>query len=242
VILDRLYRDPSYHAELKTRAAAFRPTSWREAGISVALALEDIATGASHDFAAPVRQLVYLSIHPEILDLSLASVRANLPFIDRIVVLTSPEAKGAIEAVARQHFPDATILTDDGILGPGALTAEHTPRNTWLRRQLYRHDAIEPNFLAADEDYLALAAVGVDHFQNKDVHSGYYFLEDMSTWLAGSLTTTSFDRGMRNTWRLLREAAYPVRGFASHRPSNHQQEPRQRNLRQVHDGCRSRLA
>jgi len=181
VILDRLYRDPSYHAELKTRAAAFRPTSWREAAESVALALEDIATGASHDFAAPVRQLVYLSIHPEILDLSLASVRANLPFIDRIVVLTSPEAKGAIEAVARRHFPDATLLTDDGILGPGALTAEHTPRNTWLRRQLYRHDAIEPNFLAADEDYLALAAVGVDHFQNKDVHSGYYFLEDMGT-------------------------------------------------------------
>ncbi len=106
-ILDRLYRDPRYHAELRKRAAAFRPTSWREAGISVALALEDIATGASHEFAAPVRQLVYLSIHPEILDLSLASVRTNLAFIDRIVVLTSPSAKAAIEAVARRHFPEA---------------------------------------------------------------------------------------------------------------------------------------
>jgi hypothetical protein len=56
------------------------------------------------------------------------------------------------------------------------------------------------------------------NFQNRDVHTGYYFLDDMGTWLAGSPTTTSFDRGMRNTCRLLREAAYPARGFASHRP------------------------
>jgi hypothetical protein len=40
----------------------------------------------------------------------------------------------------------------------------------------------------------------------------------MATWLAGSPTTTSFDRGMRNTWRRLAEAAYPTRAFASHMP------------------------
>jgi len=217
-ILDRLYRDPGYHAELRKRAASFRPTSWREAGESVALALDDIAAGVSHDFAAPVRQMVYLSIHPEILDLSLTSARANLRFIDRVVILTSPQAKGAIAAVAKRHFGESVVLSDDEVLDGSAAAAEHTPRNTWLRRLLYRHEAIEPNFIAADEDYLALAPVGVDHFQNRDVHSGYYFLEDMGTWLAGSPTTTSFDRGMRNTWRLLREAAYPVRGFASHRP------------------------
>jgi hypothetical protein len=31
-------------------------------------------------------------------------------------------------------------------------------------------------------------------------------------------TTTSYDRGTRNAWRLLREAAYPARGYASHMP------------------------
>jgi len=217
-ILDRLYRDPSYHAELRQRAAGFRPTSWREAGESVAHVLDDIAAGASHDFAAPVRQMVYLSIHPEILDLSLASARANLPFIDRLVILTSPQAKDAIAAVAKRHFGESVVLSDDEVLDGSEAAAEHTPRNTWLRKLLYRHEAIAPNFIAADENYLALAPIGADHFQNRDVHRGYYFLNDMGTWLAGSPTATSFDRGMRNTWRLLREAAYPVRGFASHRP------------------------
>ena len=144
-LLGRLYGDRGFHAELKAKAASFRPTSWREAGENARRALDDIVTGASHDFAAPVRQLVYLSIHPEILDLSLASVRANLPFIDRIVVLTSPSAKDAIEAVARRHFPEALILTDDAVAG-GDLPADHQARNTWLRRKLYEQDAIEAEF------------------------------------------------------------------------------------------------
>jgi len=40
----------------------------------------------------------------------------------------------------------------------------------------------------------------------------------MGTWLAESPRPTSFDRGMRNTWRLLAEAAYPARAYASHMP------------------------
>ncbi len=50
------------------------------------------------------------------------------------------------------------------------------------------------------------------------MHTAYSFQDDMGTWLAGSPTTTSFDRGMRNTWKLLAEAAYPVRAYASHMP------------------------
>ena len=49
-------------------------------------------------------------------------------------------------------------------------------------------------------------------------HTGYYFQEDMATWLAGSPTPTSFDRGMRNAWHALAEAAYPTRAYASHMP------------------------
>jgi glycosyltransferase involved in cell wall biosynthesis len=216
-IIDRLYGDPRYHAALKEKASRFQPTSWKEAGESVARALEDIVTGASHDFAAPVRQMVYLSIHPEILDLSLASVRANLPFIDRVVILTSPGAKEAIDAVARRHFPAATILTDDTVAG-GDVPGDHQGRNTWLRKKLYEQDAIEANFLAADEDAIALRPLERDHFQKSDVHVAYYFQEDGGTWLAGSPSTTSYDRGLRQAWRLLREAAYPARAFSSHMP------------------------
>jgi hypothetical protein len=86
-ILERLYGDPDYYAGLKASAKSFRPTGWQEAGSSVAAALSDIASGASHDFGAPLRQMVFLSVHPEKLDLALQAARANLKFIDRIVVL-----------------------------------------------------------------------------------------------------------------------------------------------------------
>ena len=154
-ILDKLYGDPDYYARLKASAKSFRPTPWQEAGRSVAAALTDIASGASHDFGTALRQMVFLSVHPERLDLALQSVRENLKFIDRIVVLTKPEASEAIAAVAERHFPQAVILTDDAVAGAG-LPADHQARNTWLRKRLYAQPAIEANFLAADEDSLAL--------------------------------------------------------------------------------------
>ena len=41
----------------------------------------------------------------------------------------------------------------------------------------------------------------------------------LATWLAGSPTPdAAFDRGMRNAWKLLAEAAYPSRAYASHMP------------------------
>ncbi len=50
------------------------------------------------------------------------------------------------------------------------------------------------------------------------MHLGYYFLKDMANWLAGSPAPTSFDRGLRNVWRVLAEAAYPTKAFSSHMP------------------------
>jgi hypothetical protein len=91
--------------------ADFRPTSRRKAGESVAHALEDVAAGASHDFAAPVRQLDYLSIHPDILDLSLASARAIFPSLIAFI-LTSPQAKDATAAVAKRHFGESAVPSD----------------------------------------------------------------------------------------------------------------------------------
>ncbi len=217
-VLNRLYRDESFRADLLARAVSFRPTSWREAGDSVKAALDEIAVGHRHKFDAPLRQLVYLSTNAEILPLSLASMRRHLPFIERIVVLTKGIAKAEVEAVARKHFAEAVILTDEELPGAELATAEHQPRNTWLRKLLYRHPAIEPNFLVADEDYLVLKPIAAERFVKDGVHMGHYFLDDMGGWLAGSPTITSYDRGIRNAWKLLKEAAYLTRGYASHMP------------------------
>jgi glycosyltransferase involved in cell wall biosynthesis len=216
-ILDKLYGDPDYYARLKASAKSFRPTPWQEAGRSVAAALSDIASGASHNFGAPLRQMVFLSVHPERLDLALQAARANLTFIDRIVVLTAPSARDAITEAAARHFPQAVVLTDDAVAGAN-LPADHQARNTWLRKNLYAQAAVEANFLAADEDSLALRPLDRGYYQNGETQTGYYFQEDVATWLAGSPAPTSFDRGMRNTWRALAEASYPTRAYASHMP------------------------
>jgi glycosyltransferase involved in cell wall biosynthesis len=216
-VLDRIYDDPDYYATLKAAAKSFHPTPWQEAGRSVAAALADIASGASHDFAAPLRQMVLLSVHPERLDLALQAARRNLPFIDRIAILTRPSAREDIAAAAARHFPNALVLTDDAVAGD-RLPDDHTVRNTWLRKRLYARAEIETNFLAADEDALALRPIERAYYQSGETHTGFYFMEDMATWLGGAPTTTSFDRGMRNAWRTLAEAAYPARAYASHMP------------------------
>jgi hypothetical protein len=180
-ILNRLYGDPAYHAGLKASAKSFHPTSWREAGRGVAAALDDIGTGASHDFGTPVRQMVFLSVHPERLDLALQSARTNLGFIDRIAVLTKPAAREAITAVVERHFPRGQILTDDGVAGD-KLPADHTTRNTWLRKTLYAQDVIEPNLVAADEDSLALRPLDRAYYQNGGRHTAFSF---RGTWARG---------------------------------------------------------
>jgi hypothetical protein len=217
-ILDQLYSDGAYHQRLRDMAAAYVGPTWSDATARVEVIVNDMASGAGHDFARPVRQMVLLSVHPEVLDLALRSVRENLPWIERVVVLTKIETRAAIKAIVGRYFADSVILTDDEVLGADVATTEHTPRNTWLRKLLYRHGCIEPNFVAADEDYLTLRPLGADYFQTGTVHVGRYFLEDMGTWLAGSPTMTSYDHGIRNAWRLLREAGYPARAFSSHVP------------------------
>ena len=43
------------------------------------------------DLSSPLRQMVFLAIEPQLLDLSLSSVRRHLSFINRIVILTKSE-------------------------------------------------------------------------------------------------------------------------------------------------------
>ena len=89
-------------------------------------------------------------------------------------MLTTPAAREAIAAVAARHFPKALVLTDDAVAGE-KLPADHQARNTWLRKRLYAQDAIEANFLAADEDSLALRPLTRAYYQTDDVHTAYSF-------------------------------------------------------------------
>ena len=108
-------------------------------------------------------------------------------------------------------------MIDEELLD-GELPRDHTARNTWLRRMLYRQDCIEANFLASDEDYIALRPLEPTYYVADGVHSAFYFRENVATWLGGSPRLNPFDYGIRNTWQLLHNAIFPVRAFSSHMP------------------------
>jgi len=217
-ILDRLYRDASYHQQLKSTASNFIFPTWAEAATYVGSIIGDIRSGQNHDFSAPLRQMVYLSKQPDVLDLSLQSVRSNLPFIDRVVILTQPQRKDAVEAIANRHFPKGAIIVADEEVADTELSPQGQAYEIQLRKSLYTQPYIEQNFLAADENAIALRPIESAHYLRQGVHSGYYFLGDMSAWLGQSPHSTDFDMRIRNTWRVLREAGYPARCFASHMP------------------------
>ena len=116
--------------------------------------------------------------------------------------------------------PATDIAGPAAALGRANLaTAKRMAVASWFPRDLANaglQGAIESNFLAADEDSLALRPLGRAYYQTGGVHTAYCFQGDMGTWLVGSPKPTSFDRCMRNTRRLLTEAAYSARAYASH--------------------------
>ena len=77
-ILARLYGDSAAHRRLRDKAAAYVAPSWDRSVARMRGILAELALGARHDFGAPLRQMVLLSIHPERLDLVAPRRRAAI--------------------------------------------------------------------------------------------------------------------------------------------------------------------
>lgn len=218
-VLERTLHDPAYHASLKNHARSYRPTNWAETAYQIASFADDIVDGAICEFDAPLRQAVYLSVNPAKLVQSLNSIKEHLPFIDRVVVLTRLKHEKAVSEATHAGFANAIVLCDEHLFDQQEHAIEdHQARNTLLRQKLYRQPCIDPNFVALDDDYIALQRVDPAYFIDRGVHQGYYFLTDIGFWAGAFPAKTSYDKGLINTWMLLRRLGYGRMAFSSHMP------------------------
>lgn len=193
----------------------FRPPRWDEA----ASALADVLTSLDDrsDFALPLRQAVYISIRPAKLLRSLQSLARHLPFIEQVVVLTADAQHAAIAALAGAVDLPLRVLRESE-LGLSELPADHAQRNALLRQRLYQHEAVEANFLACDDDCVAVADIERTAFQRGDQHLAYWFFEDGQRWLGALHAPTSFDVSLWKTSAFLAAGAYPTRLYNAHQP------------------------
>jgi hypothetical protein len=129
-----------------------------------------------------------------------------------VVILTAPDTISDVKSVADRYFAERTtiIASDEGV---GCQST-----NNMLRKKLYAQPCIEPNFLAAEENAVALQPIEPTYYLRSGMHYGFYFLDDIAKWLGQSPHPAIFDIAIRNTWRVLREAGYPACFFASGMP------------------------
>jgi hypothetical protein len=156
-------------------------------------------------------QAVILSARPDVLDGTWRAIRRLMPWVDRAVVV----APGHL--VAEMAHPDWVVLSDEE--ASGCTTAElraldHTSRNTLLRRHLASHEAVEDEFLLADDDYRPLRPVDRDAYGPPGRHRMRWFY-DLRAWPGDS---TSFDEAQHRTGEVLSYLGAPHLAYGSHLP------------------------
>ena len=201
--------------QYRAKAGSFQIPLWSDSVSCVRSFLRNIQH--VEDIGFSPRQVVYISIRPDGVFRSLTSVVRHMHFIDSAVILTSDECYDRLVIITADLPIDVSILRESE-LGISELPDDHQTRNTYLRRKLYSHESIDPNFIAFDDDSFALKDIGVEDFLSNGRHKAYYFYGKGEDWLGAYPDGTSFDRGIWRTTRYLRSSGYDTRLYNSHMP------------------------
>jgi hypothetical protein len=149
-------------------------------------------------------QLVLLSARPAMLRGTLRHVRAHLPWVERVLVV-SPGPLPADLGV--ETVTDAALLG-----GPGP--RDHAARNYALRAALASCDAVEDVFLSADDDNRPLVDLPLTTFVRDGRYRRYAF-GSLDDW---DLHATSYDACLQATRAVLALHGLPRRAYAAHMP------------------------
>ncbi|MDI9219887.1 glycosyltransferase [Pantoea sp. EA-12] len=219
-IMVNVASDENYVIELTNKAKSLTIPSWNSVGEQVKRSIDDLIHGdKKYNFEDPITQIVYITIDSANLSKSLESVRDKMSFITSVVVLTKSELKSEMEKLVADFGFENTVFCDEDLLEKSEVDiSDHQSRNTLLRKRLYAQNKIAQNFIAADDDYLAIRSIESTYFKCKDKHNAYYFTEDLNSWSGAYPEKTSFDKGLIKTARFLSSLGYPARGYSSHMP------------------------
>lgn len=152
-------------------------------------------------------QLVVLSARPQMLAGTLLHVRAHLPWIDRVLVVTPSRSRSEIAALG------VDVASDEELLD-GAGPADHARRNYALRSALADCDAVEDVFLSADDDNRPLVDVPETTFLRDGRYRRYAF-GSLDDW---DRKATSHDLCQLGSRQVLALHGLPRRSYAAHMP------------------------
>ena len=212
-IIQRVINSPLYD-KYKSKAVSFTAPSWDN---SVSDILDFFSDIGDDSFDFPPKQLVYISIRPDLLCRSILSFIEKADFITSFVVLTSNDCYSEMCSAISQINADVTVIKESD-LNIVSLPDDHQERNTYLRSILYSSEHIEDNFIACDDDYLVIEKCTVDIFWKNGMHNAYCFFENGHLWLGGFPSPTSFDEGIWRTSQFLEEYVFDVKLYNSHMP------------------------
>lgn len=152
-------------------------------------------------------QLVVLSARPAMLAGTLKHVRAHLPFIDRVLVVTPARMQSEVAGLG------VDVSTDEQLLD-GPAPADHSHRNYVLRAALAACDAVEDVFLSADDDNRPLVDLPETTFVRAGRYRRYSF-GHLDDW---DLRATSYDACLLASRQVLALHGFPRVAYASHMP------------------------
>jgi len=206
---------PDIHEHYQQLAISFCAPTWSHSADKLHSLLNDISL--IQNFSLPATQAVYISIRPESLARSLESVVENMAFIREVIVLTSEKYAEAIKKSTQHIKLDIKIIEEEKI-GLVALPEDHLIRNSLLRKTLYAHESIAPNFIAFDDDCHVVKECNTEDFVIDGKHKAHYFFNDGRDWLGAFPVPTSFDQGLWRTAKFLRSSGYDHKLYNAHMP------------------------
>lgn len=163
-------------------------------------------------------QLVCLTARPDDLARSLASFGRHMG--SRRVAIAAPIAAHAdVRGVMAQAGMSGPLLGDEELVSGIGGIADHATRNFALRRALYAHAAVDPVFVALDDDSILLRPLPDGHFHDGRRAQLRYSHADMASWKCSPFETPrSYDRAQWETARRLAAAGLSRMGFGAHQP------------------------
>jgi hypothetical protein len=109
-------------------------------------------------------------------------------------------------------------VISEGSIGLHTLPEDHQERNSLLRKVLYNCGFVHDNFLALDDDCIAVSKIIEEDFIECGQYKSYYFYDAKDYWLGALPKPTSFDVGLWRTICYLERCGYESRLYNSHQP------------------------
>ena len=153
-------------------------------------------------------QVLYLSNRPEVLAVTVESLRTAVAEELEILVITP--APTGIDGVT--DLIESELLT--AAERREAAAADHSGRNTMLRDLAVRRGPTADRFLLSDDDYRPLGAIPPDFWQRSG-RLRNYVSHDLARWRR---LNTSYDGIQLNTWLALAQWDCPHLGYGAHLP------------------------